>query len=581
MFKINLPTAALAGILALHACNTGSNGDGRPDNAKGHVVYGGTMKISGHEKYQSLYPALIQDVGSFDITSQIHISLLKFNPKDIEDLLPAAAATWTFDAEKLKYTFKLNQNVFFHDDICFEGGKGRQLTAKDVLYSFELLCTKDENNVNFTNTFQDKIKGATAFYEGTAPSIAGLSAPDDFTIEIELLEPSTTFLYTLASPTTSIIPREAIVKYGIESKVGAGAFRYGIENAEEEQLILLRNNKYFEVDSFGNGLPYLDTVLFSYKGSEGSKMQAFEMGELHYMNDVPADKIKNFVSEHADDFTSSPPRYLLNISPEMTTHYYEFNLISEVFKKKAVRQAFSYAIDKSGIVDEVLKNEAFGVGIYGITPPSFRNYNIETIAGYSFDPEKAKALLAEAGYPDGKGFPKTSIKVNSGGSRNFKVAFEIQKQLADVLNVNVEVDFVTFAKKLEDATNGEYDIVRAAWIADYPTPESFLSLFYGKFLPDSLQKPSYPNVTRYNNPEFDALFEKGKRETDLKKQHEYFLQAEQIMIADAPVVVLWYSEDYRLIHSFVRNFYTNPINALDLTEVYIKERDSEIKSVAD
>lgn len=574
-------TIVLAAILLLNSCGPGGGDGDRPDVAKGYVVYGGTMSISGNDKYQSLYPAAIQDVGSFYVASQIHRGLVRFDPSNIEEVLPSIASSWEVEEKGLRYTFKLNQDVRFHDDACFSGGTGRLITAQDVIYSFETLCTKDENNLNFSNTFQDKLKGATAFYEGEATSISGLTAPDDYTIVLELEEPSTTLLYTLASPTTSIIAKEAVEMYGADLKVGTGAFIFGAEDAENETLSLVRNNNYFEVDSFGNKLPYLDTVLFVYGGSETTKLVSFKAGELHYMNDVPADKIKSFVSDNAEDFTASPPRFLLNISPEMTTHYYEFNLTREIFKDSLVRQAISYAVDRSRIVDRVLKNEAFGVGVYGITPPSFKDYNITTIDGFSFDPEKAKSLLAKAGYVNGKNFPPIKIEVNSGGSRNYKVAMEIQKQLADVLNINVEVEFVSFGKKLEDATNGNFDIVRAAWVADYPTPESFLSLFYGKFLPDSLHFPSYPNVTRYNNPIFDEYFEKGKRETDRKKQHEYFLKAEQEMIKDAPVFVLWYSEDYRLINSSVRNFYTNPINALDLTEVYLKDRDSEIKSVAD
>jgi len=265
----------------------------------------------------------------------------------------------------------------------------------------------------------------------------------------------------------------------------------------------------------------------------------------------------------------------LERSADMSTQFYEFNLNNAVFKGdgngKKVRQAISYAIDRDKIIEKVLSGEAYGPGIYGITPPLFKGYNNSTIKGYSFDPEKAKALLAEAGYPDGDDFPTIKLELNSGGFRNTSVAFEVQKQLSAVLNINVELEIVPMSKLLEDRRNAKGDMFRRAWIADYPSPENFLLLLYGKNVPADLSEPSFLNSTRYINAEFDALYESGITADSLDEKYDNFVKAEQIAMNDAPVLVLWYDEEYRLLQSNIHNFHINAMHYRDFSEVYFQD----------
>ena len=231
-------------------------------------------------------------------------------------------------------------------------------------------------------------------------------------------------------------------------------------------------------------------------------------------------------------------------------------------------------MDKNKIIEDVLKGEAYGPGVYGISPPTFKGYDITKIAGYDFDRSKAKKLLAEAGYPEGKGFPKVKIELNSGGSKNANVVLEIQKQLKDVLNVDVDFEVVPQKQKLEDAKYARAEIFRSAWIADFPSPENFLWTMYGGSVPADLTQPSYPNTPRYKNPEYDKAFEAGQSAKTQEEAFGNFLKAEQIMIADAPIMVLWYDENYRLIKSNVRNFFYNPMRYRDYSQVYLKSPEA-------
>ncbi|MDA9564090.1 hypothetical protein N9R81_05405, partial [Flavobacteriales bacterium] len=160
--------------------------------------------------------------------------------------------------------------------------------------------------------------------------------------------------------------------------------------------------------------------------------------------------------------------------------------------------------------------------------------------------------------------------------KNTSVAFEIQKQLMDNLNVNIDLEVVPFAQKLKDEQYGRADIFRSAWLADYPNPQNFLFIFYGKYVPEDMSQPSYPNVTRYVNPEYDRLYDQALMAQSREESYALLSQAESIMMEDAPIMVLWYNENYKLIQSNVRNFYTNPMNFRDFSIVYFKELSSGV-----
>lgn len=300
-------------------------------------------------------------------------------------------------------------------------------------------------------------------------------------------------------------------------------------------------------------------------------MDNFQNGDLAMVIGLPSESIKDMVESQIANFQNKPPKFILERSPEMASQYYEFNLTKEPFNNVKVRQAFSYAIDRNKIIEDVLKGEAYGPGVNGICPPSFKGYDITKITGYDFDAEKAKKLLAEAGYPNGKGFPKVKIELNSGGSKNANVVLEIQKQLMEVLNVNVDFEVVPQKQKLEDAKYGRAEVFRAAWIADFPSPENFLWTLYGAGVPADATQPSFPNTPRYKNPEFDKLYEEGKSAKTIEDSYAAFLKAEQLMIADAPVLMLWYEESYRLVKSNVHGLYSNPMRYRDYSTVYLKD----------
>lgn len=544
---------------------------------KGGRLYGGTLHISEVQSAQTLFPPSITDVGSSHLASQVYEGLVKLNPRDLS-IRPGIANNWEIDSSGTVYTFYLKKGIFFHDDACFPNGKGRELVADDVVYSLRLLCTPNPRNLLFNSTVKEHIVGAKGYYNailaGNDPEnerFSGVTVIDPYTLELRLNHPHFSFIYALAHTPMAIIPHEAVSAYGENTYVGTGPFMVGgIPNFGDSKMVLLRNPNYHGVDSIGNKLPFIDSVIIWITDTRNSTLTDVVESDFHIINQLPSESVTRLVEEELQNFQSGSPKFIVSREPEMGTHYYQFNLTSEILKNVKVRQALNYAVDRERLISDILQGDAKGPGHNGITPPVYPDYETVNLFGYHADFEQAKQLLAEAGYPNGEGFPVLKLKINDNGYKNTNIAIEVQNQLREVLGIHIDIEVMPFEQKLDDMRLARGDIFRTTWLADYPSPESFLSLFYGRNVPKSTQEPSFPNSTRYVNPKFDALFEKAMRARTRSENLEYLMQAEQILMDDAPLMVMWYQENYKLIHADVRNFFTNALDVRDYSEVYFR-----------
>jgi peptide/nickel transport system substrate-binding protein len=565
--------------LLIASCGGDKNkntGDSVTAEAKGGKVYGGYLRLSETESFQSLNPISILDVTSNFIATQIYDGLVRLNNATLK-VEPAIAEKWEIDAAGTKYTFHLKKGVTFQDDKCFSGGVGREVKANDFKYSFELLCKNTPDNQAFFSTFKDRVKGANNYYEGKG-ELEGIKVIDDYTLEVTLEHPSTVFLQILAESLCGVVAKEAVDKYGKDMKIGAGAFVFDVNKSTKDKIVLRKNPTYYGMDSLGNKLPFLDSVLIYIIPTKDQELALFKDGKLDMITSLPSQSIKEMVETQIQDFQSAPPKYLLDNAAEMITQYYTFNVSRPPFDNPKVRKAFNLAINRKRIVEEILNNQAFGPATNGLTPSTFAGYDISKIKGYDYDVAEAKKLLAEAGYPNGRAFPPVKIILNSGGARNTNVVVEVQKQLLENLNVNVDFEVIPMAQKLELASTGQSDIVRDAWVADYPSPESFLSVFYGATVPKDAAQKSYPNTARYKNAQFDKYFEMGRDAINRDSSFAYFMKAEQQLMNDAPMIALWYDGNYRLTRYGIQNANTNAMRYRNLSDVYIKAAPSDTKT---
>lgn len=556
--------------------------DGMLIHGEGGKFFGGVFRINESEYIKNLFPHNITDAYSYRVASQIYEGLFKFDPQTLE-VTNGLAEDYQVDETGTVYTFKLKKGVFFHDDPCFIGGKGRELKAQDIKYCFTKLCTKNINNQNFS-IFKGILKGADRYYAASTDNktpdfeVEGIRVKDEYTIELELVEPNSLITVNLARPACYIYPKEAEEKYGIDMRinaVGTGPFSLNGEDVEEDiSIILKKNPNYHSKDEFGNQLPYLDAVSIQFIKDKKTELFEFRKGNLDMIYRLPTEYIIEILEETMPGANGEYSQFQLQRSPEMMTQFLTLNNQKGVFKNKNIRKAFNFAIDRTKILDFVLNGEGYAPGNHGITPPVFSNYNIESIKGYSLNIDSAKYYLRKAGYAGGRGFPKLQFLLNAEGERNTNVAVEIQKQLKDHINVDVELQILPFAQLLEKSYSGDYNMLRAAWVADFPSPENFLWVFSSKDVPNSLKEASYPNVARYINKTFDKYYEDALKAKSINEANEYFKKAELQLMEDAPVIILWYDEGYRLVQSFVKNFPNNPMQYRDLGRVYFEEAET-------
>lgn len=570
----------------LYACSFGtddSKNNSQPRQAKGGRYYGGKFKLSESEYIKNLFPHSIIDVYSYRVACQVYEGLFKFNQANLEEEpMPALAESYEKDASGLVYTFKLRKGVVFHDADCFAGNKGRELKAEDIKYAFTRLCTQNAMNQAFT-IFDGVVKGARAYYDaskdGKTPNIEveGVKVIDDYTVQITLEKPNSLFISALARPETMIFPREAYEKYGQEMRIKAvGTGPYKIANVDDDiSIILKKNENYYKKDQFGNVLPFIDEIDISFIKDKTTELFQFKQGNLDMMYRLPTDYIIEILDETRTDSDGGYSKYELQRVPEMQTQIFAFLTEGEKDKNPFVdvnvRKAFSYAIDRETILEFVLNGEGYAPGLHGVTPPVFKKkYDISKVTGFTFNADSARYYLNKAGYANGKGFPKVTLDFNSEGLRHHNVAVEVQKQLKKNLSVDINIVIHPHAQITEKCLTGNYSFIRLSWIADYPNPQNFLWMFYGKNVPEKLGEKSYPNITRYQNPKFDELYEKAITATTEEEAMKYFMQAENLVMRDAPVLVLWYDECYRLLQARVKNFPTNSMQFRDFSEVYLE-----------
>lgn len=548
---------------------------------------GGCLKMSIDNEPSTFIAREVTDVYSQTILSQISECLVSFNPEDL-NVRAQLAKSWNVSPNGLSYTFVVRDDVLFHKHEVFESDEERKMTAEDVRYSFEKACQPNEKGTGSTaylSLFAGHLKGATEYYEKKAKSISGLKVKGN-EITLTLTEPDANFINKMASINAVIISKKVVEAGNEADLVGTGPFVYtDYIKGEPSSFILLKNQDYYLTDKKGNALPYLDSLVFLADSRKLEQLDMFERGETHIINTLPTSRITQMLEGRIKDFNSKPPLMLLNNNPLMVTNYYFFNMMDPRFKDVRVRQAFNYAINRNQLTQDVLRGQAHEDGVYGIVPPlssSFPGYDFKAIreASYTFNPEKARQLLAEAGYPGGKGFGSVNLRVNI-GDIHAAVAEEVSDQIFQTLGINVNIDGSTFEQKDQDAYYGRGDLFRTAWSADYSSPETFLSNFYGKYVPASKEEPSRLNQPRYVNPTFDALFERARSSGTQKEAYSLFNAAEIELMKDPPIIVLWYSGDFQLVYSKVRNLKNNPMRLLDLTEVYLHDwtKEEYLKSI--
>lgn len=534
---LRLATALVPAVVLMHAC-----GHREQDHA------GSVFRYNQAEGITSLDPAFARNLENMWACDQLYDGLVEMGP-DLE-VRPGIAQRWSVSDDGLTYTFHLRSDVRFHASEAFPQGEGRRVVAHDVRYSFERI--RDPHTAS---------PGRWVF-EHVLPGTEGFEVPDDSTFVVRLLRPYPPFLGLLTMVYANVVPEEAVRFHGAgwrDHPVGSGPFSF-FHWEEGVKLVLHRNPHYHQRDEHGVSLPYLDAVSISFVKDRNAEFLALMKGELDMMSGADG----AFLGELLDPLGHVQQRYADRIhvlrAPALATDYLGFLLDSNAamvrtspWQDARVRRAIGLAIDRQRIVSQLYR----GVGLpaRSIVPPGMPG---ASGMGQVHDPQEARRLLAEAGYPEGEGLPPLTLTVTAS---YLELCELIQHELA-AYGVQIVVDVVPLSSHKEGTANGDFKFFRKNWIADHPDAENFLMLFTS-----ANHAPAGPNYTRYAHPLMDSLYTRALRTADREERIALYRRMDSLVVSEAPAVFLLHPEVIRFVRNDVEGLVADPMNQLDLRRV--------------
>ncbi|NUL81263.1 MAG: peptide ABC transporter substrate-binding protein [Armatimonadetes bacterium] len=465
-------------------------------------------------------PALVEDGPTIDMLFQVFEGLVRWEVGS--ELMPNIAESWEISEDGRTYTFKLKQGVKFHN--------GRELKAEDFVYSVDR-CLDPDTLSPTAGTYLNDLVGAKERMNGQADTTRGIRAIDDYTLEIEIDAPKAYFLAKLTYPTWYALCKEEVEKGGgkitAENMVGTGPFKLK-EYRKNSKVILAANEDYHD------GRPTLDGIERPIVLDATIRHQMFERGEVDLVDvqkgDLQADQRDPVLSKQLQFFDRA------------AVFYFALNQQAyEPFKDKRVRQALALAFDRKEAARVALLD--VNKPANGILPPGIPGYDPD-FPGWPYDPERARKLLADAGYPNGQGLPKLTLTFREKTPDLRKVSEVAADMWKKNLNISVQLQEMEWGAFLEARNKGTMAFYHLRWSADYIDPQNFLSLMLHTDTPE--------NTLGYSNPEFDRICDMADKERDHDKRMSMYRQAERIAIDDAPWITTYYQRDIELIKPYVQ-----------------------------
>tara|TARA_R110002020_G_scaffold154714_2_gene334998 strand:- start:160699 stop:162342 length:1644 start_codon:yes stop_codon:yes gene_type:complete len=496
-----------------------------------------------NEQYNiaTLDPAFARNPPIIWPTNQIFNGLVQQD--DSLNIIPDIAKNWTISDSSRKYTFNLRDDVYFHKHAQFGKDSTRTVTAQDFVYSFNRL--KDP-----------KVASPGSW---VLSNVADYHAENDSTFVIDLKQSFPAFIGLLSMRYCSVVPKEIVEFYGNEFRshpIGTGPFKFK-RWEEGVKLVLRKNELYFEKDKEGNSLPYLEAVAITFLPDKQSEFLQFAQGNLDLLNSLDPSYKDELLTSTGKLKEKYKDRVNVITGPFLNTEYLGFFLESpsNEVRSSLIRKAVNYGFDRQKMIT-YLRNGIGTPANEGFIPeglPGFGDQN-----GYEYNPQKALDLINQYKKESGNSEPVIIIGTNS---QYLDICEYIQRELGK-LGLMVEIDVMPPSTLRQLKSTGKLDAFRASWIADYPDAENYLSLYYSKNF-----TPNGPNYTHFKNTLFDQLYEASFEITDIAERKELYHKMDSIIIAEAPVVPLYYDQVVKFVHKDVKGLSPNPQDFLVLKRV--------------
>jgi oligopeptide transport system substrate-binding protein len=503
--------AAFLGIL-ITACSDGVRETDRAAD-EGILLFGNGSEPKG------LDPHLVTGVPENHIISALIEGLIAYHPTDDLEPAPGMAESWEHNADYTQWTFKIRDNANWSN--------GDPVVASDFVYSWQRMLSPALGSEYAPMLYV--LDGAEAFHAGETEdfSTVGAKAIDEKTLQVNLKGPTPHFLNMLKHYSYFPVNPRAVEEFGgmtdrqsgwstIENYVVNGPFK--LKSWVTNQVIEVeRNPTYWDAENVK-----LNGIRFFPVENVATEESMYRNGRLHLTSSVPPDKIPSLQKSKPDEIT---------IEPYLGSYFYRLNVTRAPFDNPKVRQALAVSFDKQLLVDKVTKGGQYAAT--GFVPAGIPGY--EASDRVQYDPELGRKLLAEAGYPDGKGFPTTEILINTSESHR-KIAEAVQAMWKENLGIDVGIYNQEWKVYLDSQSALDYDISRSGWIGDYVHPSTFLDLF---------TTGNGNNDTGWGSPEYDSLIQRAQTAGSEAERLQMLRDAEAILLTELPVVpIYWYTRVY-------------------------------------
>lgn len=486
-------------------------------------------------------PAFAKSQNNIWVVNHIYNQLVDLN--DSMQIVPELARKWEILENGKLYRFYLRNDVYFHPDNCFGSLKTRKLKSEDVKFSFERLIDKSLN------------APGSWIFANRVDSLNSFQCIGDSIIEIRLKNPFAPFLHILTNAYCSVYPPEVVKAYQTEfSKHPIGTGHFKLSKWLGRKGIFLS-----KFDSCFLSQQYLNGIRISFMEDRNTAYLEFLTGGIDFFSGLASGFAHEIFQSNGELFPDYKNKFNFLKGDYLNTEYIGINFTSlskdHPLRQRVFRQALNYAVDRT----KMLQKLRFNMGTpatSGFIPKGLPAFDPTLNLGYSYDPIKARELLKTIHYDPSN--PLHRVELSTNKDYVDLITF-VAKQWEEV-GISVSIDLVETATLREKMKNGAVSLFRASWIADYPDEESFLTVFYGP-------NPSPPNYTRFDNSEYNQLYEMAIKELDPKKRIVLYQQLDKLLIHECPVVFLFYDQTAWFVQKNIKGLKPNPLNALNLAGV--------------
>ena len=531
MFKIISPKLILISIFIVYSfLISGCSDEAMTDD---------TVRYALESEPSTLDPAKSTALSESNVELALFEGLTRLD--EHEQPQPAAAKSWDISPDGTEYTFHLRDNLLWND--------GTPLTAHDFEYAWKRVLDPQTASENAYMMYPLN-NGEAFFKQEVSADQVGVKALDDKTLYVKLKAPITYFLNLTAFHAYYPVPRHVVEKdpeiWAANDKIVSNGPFVLTHWIHSNQLQFVKNDKYWDKDKVK-----LENMQWPISESQSTRVSMVESGQANITVEPPISEQERLTKEG-----------LFKMSPYLGSYYYSFNTQKAPFDNPLVRKAFSMTVDREKLVNNVIKGgkePAYAWVPPGLTNPiTKQDFRREGGNLVEYNPQKARELLSEAGYPNGEGLPPITILYNT-NEMHKAVAEVIQAMWKENLNVNVELLNQESKVYLDARNTGNFQVARASWIGDYADPMTFMDVYLDE-----------NNDGQYHNPLYNDLVRKAQNTNNQEIRMQAMHEAEKILMDDAVVLPIYYTTQPYIAQPYVKNYRWSILGTIDFKEAYIE-----------